>query len=1038
MLQIVNDPRTPPDEWDRTAPVIPENVSFGVSVRAPGAYNPSPESPKMSLAAGTRLGPYQVLSLIGTGGMGEVYKAKDTRLDRTVAIKVLPDEISGDPARRARFEREAKTIASLSHAHICNLYDVGEHAGCLFLVLEHLDGQTLADRIRKGPLPVEEALEYGAQIAQALSAAHRAGIIHRDLKPGNVMLTDSGAKLLDFGLAKLKAPSGEALTPLSRMTTGETATVPGQILGTLPYMAPEQLEGMEADARSDIWALGCVLYEALSGRRAFQGESPISTVTAVIHDEPRPVREHVKGVPAEAENVVLRCLRKAREKRYATASEVEHELQNCRALVSRAAMRIDGVELLRRARRPVVAIPALVVLLALGGLSAWWLRSTANIRWARTQALPRIEQLIEQEKRGDAFALAIRAAEYIPDDPVLAKLWPQISWTPSIRTTPPGATIFRRNYGPGDDAWELVGLSPIENRRFPLVDSQWKVEMKGAAAVERSTLVLWGTVVPSGPISVVFSPETPPGMVHQDIGRLRLAPLETTPVALFGLAGFEDAPAVRLKDYWIDRFEVTNKQFKAFLDHGGYEKQEYWKQVFVKDGRTLSWAEAMSLFRDSTGRPGPSTWVQGDFPRGREDFPVMGVSWYEAEAYAEFVGKKLPTIYHWVVAASPWAAASILPASNFGREGPAAVGSFRGMSWTGAYDMAGNAKEWCWNAAGAGTRYTMGGAWDEPDYMFNNGDARSPFDRSANLGFRCAKYGSDEAAGRAGAPIVPAARDFDREHPVPEAVFNVYKSFYSYDKTPLRASVESVEETGEWRREKVTFAAAYGNERVIAYLFLPKKSRPPFHAIVRFPGSETIDIRSSATLPAFEMQIIDFEVKSGRAVMLPVYKGTFERGDDLRSDIPNMTSSWRDHVIAWSKDLGRSIDYLETRPDIDSNKIAYEGTSWGAAMGSLLPAVEDRIKACVLIVGGFNFQRSLPEVDELNFAPRVKVPVLMLNGTIDFFYPATTSQEPMFRLLGTPMEHKRRVVYATGHNVPRNELIKEMLEWLDRYLGPVR
>jgi len=172
--------------------------------------------------------------------------------------------------------------------------------------------------------------------------------------------------------------------------------------------------------------------------------------------------------------------------------------------------------------------------------------------------------------------------------------------------------------------------------------------------------------------------------------------------------------------------------------------------------------------------------------------------------------------------------------------------------------------------------------------------------------------------------------------------------------------------------------------------------------------------------------------------MFPIYKGTLERGDDLKSDYPNTSSSWRDHVIAWSKDLGRSIDYLETRPDIDASKLAFQGYSWGGAMGSLLPAVENRIKACVLIMGGFNLQKSLPEVDELNFAPHVKLPVLMLNGRFDFGCPPETSQEPMFRLLGTPKENKRHVLYETGHNIPHNEMIKETLNWLDRYLGPVQ
>jgi len=248
----------------------------------------------------------------------------------------------------------------------------------------------------------------------------------------------------------------------------------------------------------------------------------------------------------------------------------------------------------------------------------------------------------------------------------------------------------------------------------------------------------------------------------------------------------------------------------------------------------------MALFRDRTGRPGPATWEVGDYPRGQEDFPVSGVSWYEAAAYAEFAGKSLPTIYHWATAASPCASASIMPASNFGGRGPAPVGSFGGMSWSGAYDMGGNVKEWCWNEAGSGRRYILGGAWDEPVYMFNDADARPALERSPNFGFRCAKYGSAGIVGKARDPVTLQARDFNREKPVSDALFRVYKSLFSYDKTPLHPVVESVEETDDWKREKITFAAAYGNERVISYLFLPKKWQPPFRllctSLVRKPS----------------------------------------------------------------------------------------------------------------------------------------------------------------------------------------------------------
>jgi cephalosporin-C deacetylase-like acetyl esterase len=612
---------------------------------------------------------------------------------------------------------------------------------------------------------------------------------------------------------------------------------------------------------------------------------------------------------------------------------------------------------------------------------------------------------------------------------MLAKLWPQISFPFTAHTVPAGVSVFRRDYN-SRGKWELVGRSPIDKQLLPLVDSQWRFELKGFAPVERLTMN-WRGIYPSGSISVIMddAANARTGMVHQTDsvdGRLT-----TETATLFGLPGFEDVPAIRIQDYWIDRYEVTNKQFKVFVDRGGYRERRYWTHEFRKDGRTLSWAEAIASFRDATGRTGPATWQLGTFPPGQEDYPVAGVSWYEAAAYAEFAGKRLPTIYHWSVAASPWASNMIIPASNFGGM-PLRVGASGSMSWFGAYDMAGNVKEWCWNEAASGKRFIMGGGYDEPYYMFNDADARSPFERSANFGFRCAMYTPAGQSARAADPIVLSARDFNREKPVPDSVFQLYKSLYTYDKTPLNPIVGPIEETEDWRRERITFSAAYGNERVIAYLYLPKQPHPPLQTVVFFPGSSAIDMRSSAISPDTRS---DFIVKSGRALLTPVYKGTFERGDDLKSDIPNTSSSWRDHVIAWSKDLGRSIDYLETRPEIDRTKLGYLGASWGGAMGSVLPAVEPRIKVCVLVVPGFNLQRSLPEVDELNFAPRVKVPVLMLNGRFDFGYPVETSQEPMFRLLGTAKEHKRRIVYDTSHNIPRNELIKETLDWLDKYLG---
>jgi serine/threonine protein kinase len=274
------------------------------------------------IASGSRLGPYEILAPLGAGGMGEVYKARDTRLERTVAVKVLPQGLSSSAEVRQRFEREARTISQLSHPHICALYDVGREGETEYLVMEYLEGETLSDRLAKGPLPLEQTLRYGIEIADALDKAHRQGIVHRDLKPGNVMLTKSGVKLLDFGLAKAFAPA----TPIESLTTAQTiakdVTREGTILGTISYMAPEQLEGKETDARTDIFALGCVLYEMATGQKAFSGTTQASLIGAILHTEPPYVSSVAPIAPPLLDRVLRRCLAKDPAERWQSARDV--------------------------------------------------------------------------------------------------------------------------------------------------------------------------------------------------------------------------------------------------------------------------------------------------------------------------------------------------------------------------------------------------------------------------------------------------------------------------------------------------------------------------------------------------------------------------------------------------------------------------------------------------------------------------------------------------------------------------------------------
>src|SRR5499426_3077240 len=280
----------------------------------------------MPLQPGTKLGPYKILAPAGAGGMGEVYKGADTRLNRTVAIKVLPEHFSQDIEMKQRFDREAQTVAALNHPHICTLYDVGQQDGTEFLVMEYLEGETLAARIARGPLPLDEALKVGIAIADALDKAHEKGVTHRDLKPGNVMLTATGAKLLDFGLAKLKQQSGPSNDPTPRPADSD-ATSPGTILGTMQYMAPEQLEGKEADARTDIFAFGATLYEMVSGKKAFEGKSRAHLIAAIVSADPEPLTNTQPETPPALGFVVKRCLAKDPEERLQTAWDLLQQLR---------------------------------------------------------------------------------------------------------------------------------------------------------------------------------------------------------------------------------------------------------------------------------------------------------------------------------------------------------------------------------------------------------------------------------------------------------------------------------------------------------------------------------------------------------------------------------------------------------------------------------------------------------------------------------------------------------------------------------------
>ena len=572
---------------------------------------------------GQTISHYRIESKLGEGGMGVVYRAFDTHLDRLVALKVLPPEKVADPERKRRFAREAKAASALNHPNIITIHDI-DTAGPKgrpvdFIVMEYVDGRSLDRLIAGGPLPLEEALGYSVQIASALAAAHAAGIVHRDVKPANIMVTGAGQiKVLDFGLAKLS--ERVAADPSAPTQTTPARTQEGVILGTVAYMSPEQAEGKPVDARADVFSFGAVLYEMLAGQRPFRGDSNLSILTAVLHQQPAPLKKLRPDVPSDLEGIVARSLEKDRDRRYPSAAELWKDLVACHSRLTTPSFR----SLLRK---PRVAVPAFLLLLAVLAVGTWFGVRSYRARWARNVALPEIARLVESQNFDAAFRLGWLAERYIPADPELLRWQRHYGARVSVRTTPRGAEVSFKGYLNVDAGWIPLGKTPVENAPTVHSYTRWKVTKEGFE-----------------PLEGAFSPWEKPLL------QFKLQPLGAAPPGMVEVPGGNVAvralPAVKLDDFWLDKYEVTNKQFKEFVDQGGYRKRECWKHPFVKDGKVLSWEQAMAEFRDATGRPGPSTWELGTYPEGREDFPVGGVSWHEAAAYAEFAGKSLPTVYH--------------------------------------------------------------------------------------------------------------------------------------------------------------------------------------------------------------------------------------------------------------------------------------------------------------------------------------------------------------------------------------------------------
>jgi len=968
-----------------------------------------------SYMVGRQISHYKIIEKLGEGGMGEVYLADDLKLDRQVAIKILPEHLTKDKENVERFEREAKAAASLNHPNIITIYEIAEEDDQTFIVMEYVDGESLRIKIDTGVSDLDEILDITKQICDGLSEAHKADIVHRDIKPENILIDNHGRiKILDFGLAKLKGVS---------KLTKEIST-----LGTIHYMSPEQVRGEDVDNRSDIWSLGVVLYEMLTGELPFKGDYEQAVMYSIINEQPKRF-EDKSSIKPELEQTVKRILQKDPQFRYTTAEDLLCDLADYQKRKASLVPERSVFKLVSRFfTNSRFAIPTVVSIIIIFVFLLWYFNRQTNIRWAKEQALPEIEQLYNELDISAAFNLVKKAEKYISDNPDFREWAEKIETKLTILTDPPGADVYIREYSKYGSDWEKLDKTPIDtiempNNSFYLMKME-KSGFENVLAVAATRFdTIYRKLFPTGTI--------PPGMVYVE-----------------GFTNELDDDLLKMKHgFFIDQYEVTNQEYKEFVDAGGYKNKEFWKHEFIKDGKNLTWKEAMAEFIDKTGRPGPANWEASDYPDGQENYPVSGVSWYEAAAYAEYAGKSLPTGDHWDSGAGTYPdyfyhrfCPKMLPFSNFNGKGPEPVGKYRGVNIFGASDMAGNVREWCWNKTEKG-RIISGGGWNDAEYLFYSWSQLPPYDRSPENGFRCVLYIDKEKIPESAFRYIKLSsdRDYTKVEPVPENIFRIYKNQFLYDKKDLNSMIEDRDDTpDDWVIERISFNAAYGNERVIAYLYLPKNGKPPFQTLVYFPGIHAI-WEEKLTDSRFTKSLIDYLLKNGRAVVYPVYKGTFERNNGLTVRMSNVNQSHKftEWLIAWTKDFSRSIDYLETRNDIDTTKLGFIGWSWGGEMGGIIPAVENRLKLNILIVGGFA-GRAYPEADPINYLPRIKSPVLMLNGKYDPWRPYETNLKPFYELLGTPESEKRLCLYETGHFVPKSEIIKETLNWLDKYFGPVK
>jgi len=611
------------------------------------------------------------------------------------------------------------------------------------------------------------------------------------------------------------------------------------------------------------------------------------------------------------------------------------------------------------------------------------------------------------------------------ENTILKSYYEKVTTLVDIYTTPIKVKVYLKVKNDTIEDWELLGISPLKNIRVP---QKW-LELK---------LVYKDNIFFTGTHPYYLNNNDNVFILPKDDYKI-----DSNFVLFLGkntklrFPGIDHLKNKKIGAYALSKYEVTNIEFQKFVKDSGYSKPEYWDFPINIGTKTYDF-NSVENFVGEFGKPGPSNWSYSKFPKGQEDFPVTGISWFEARAYARYVNMDIPNVYQWSNAANLGTSFRFVPKSNFSKSLLTSVGSIETNNGNNIFDIAGNVREWTINFSDSEktNKAILGGCYLDDDYFFNDYVGQNAFNRSIGNGFRLVKnldqYESFQ--NYADTSIYMKIRDYYSLPGVSEEVFKIYKKqFIDYNKN-FNDTIINIPNNEIYKVQRYEIPCVDGVEKMPGYIFYNSSIKPPYKPIIYFPGSNAIHLTNTDIMIANKLDQFDYLMEEGYAIIHPIYLSTYEREDELKSDYPTKTKQYKNHVINWGKEFKKTIDYIELREDLDIEYLSYYGVSWGGYMANILLAIDERVKAAVLNVAGLCFQETYEEIESYLYTPRIKCPIIMLNGKYDVFFPMETSQKPMYDLIGTETEHKKHYVYPSGHYVPKKELIAEHLNWLNKYL----